>query len=134
MLSKSTWALRLFRTLSRRVQELNIWSSSGYSSTSLNMSRDFVVLIMRGAYPLLNLLADGLEVILRIGDCFSMFSSARVTANFDFILTMSRGLESVSVFFNMPSSRAAFGVYYGRRPRPLACNMWASALMLMATS
>lgn len=66
------------------------------------MSRDFVVLIMRGAYPLLNLLADGLEVILRIGDCFCMFSSARVTANFDFILTMSRGLESVFVSFNMP--------------------------------
>ena len=98
------------------------------------MSRDFVVLIMREAYPLLNLLADGLEVILRTSDCFSMFSSARVTANFDFIHAMSRGVESVSVSFKMPKSRAAFGVCYGRRPWSLACNMWASALMLMATS
>lgn len=98
------------------------------------MSRDSVVLITREAYPLLNLLADGLEVILRTMDCFSMFSSARVTANFDFIHTMSRGVESVSVSVNMPKSREAFGVYYGHRPWPLACNMWASALMLMATS
>ena len=66
------------------------------------MSRDLVLLIMSEAYPLLNLLADGLEVILRTKDCFSMFSSSRVIANFDFISRMSRGVESVSVSFKMP--------------------------------
>jgi hypothetical protein len=48
------------------------------SSTSWSMSRDFVVLIMSEAYPLLNLLADGLEVILRTRDCFCMFSWCRI--------------------------------------------------------
>ena len=65
------------------------------------MSRDLVVLIMSEAYRLLNLLADGLEVILRTEDCFSMFSSSRVVANFDFISRMCRGVESVSVAFKM---------------------------------
>ena len=98
------------------------------------MSRDLVLLIMSEAYPLLNLLADGLEVILRTKDCFFMFSSARVTANFDFISRMSRAVELVSVSFKMPKWREAFGVNYGHLAWPLVCNMLATALMLMVTS